>query len=203
MKSNNFLFVIDNGHGGVINGVPQTAGKRSPDFGDGVLYEGVSNRRIAAKVIEGLREACLNVRELVPEVEDISLRTRANRVNALARYNNVILISIHSDAFHKESARGWSSWTYYGDTKSDKVATVLYKHAKKARVKVREDWSDGDPDKEANFYILRRTNCPAVLVENLFMTNEKDYKTLKSEKGQDKLAKIIIESCKEIAQNGL
>lgn len=203
MKSNNFLFVIDNGHGGVINGVPQTAGKRSPDFGDGVLYEGVSNRRIAAKVIEGLREACLNVRELVPELEDISLRTRANRVNALARYNNVILISIHSDAFHKESARGWSAWTYYGDTKSDKVATVLYKHAKKARLKVREDWSDGDPDKEANFYILRRTNCAAVLVENLFMTNEKDYKTLKSEKGQDKLAKVIIESCKEIAQNGL
>lgn len=203
MKSNNFLFVIDNGHGGVINGVPQTAGKRSPDFGDGVLYEGVSNRRIAAKVIEGLREACLNVRELVPELEDISLRTRANRVNALSRYNNVILISIHSDAFHKESARGWSAWTYYGDTKSDKVATVLYKHAKKARLKVREDWADGDPDKEANFYILRRTNCAAVLVENLFMTNEKDYKTLKSEKGQDKLAKVIIESCKEIAQNGL
>ena len=34
--------------------------------------------------------------------------------------------------------------------------------------KIRKDNSDGDPDKEYNFYILKHTQCPAVLTENFF-----------------------------------
>jgi N-acetylmuramoyl-L-alanine amidase len=28
--------------------------------------------------------------------------------------------------------------------------------------------SDGDPDKEANLYVIKNTKCPAVLTENFF-----------------------------------
>jgi N-acetylmuramoyl-L-alanine amidase len=203
MNNKDILFVIDNGHGGVINGIPQTAGKRSPDFGKGILHEGVSNRRLSEKVLNGLCKANLRAVNLVPEVTDISLRARVDRVNALTRFNRVILISIHSDAWTKETANGWSAWTSFGQTKSDKVADILYKHAIKAKLTIREDSSDNDPDKEANFFLLRLTNCPAVLVENLFFTNKKDYETLNSEKGQLKLAKIMIDTCKEIAINGI
>ena len=37
--------------------------------------------------------------------------------------------------------------------------------------KVRRDTSDGDIDKEANFYILKKTICPAFLTENGFFDN--------------------------------
>tara|TARA_R110000744_G_scaffold121116_2_gene225547 strand:+ start:18624 stop:19235 length:612 start_codon:yes stop_codon:yes gene_type:complete len=203
MENKDFVFIIDNGHGSVINGVPQTAGKRSPDFGDGVLYEGLSNRRLADKVIkqcEPLGICCYN---LVPELEDISLGERVKRVNRIARKNKSILISLHSDAWINEHAHGWSAYTTKGGTKSDDVATILYKYAKEAGVHIRDDYSDGDPDKEADFYILRKTICPAVLVESLFMTNKKDYKTLMSESGQDLLVKIIVESIKDIYCNGI
>ena len=76
-------FLIDSGHGGVINGVPQTAGKRSPDFGDGVLYEGVSNRIIAKKVLELCKAANIAAVELVPELIDVSLGERVRRANKL------------------------------------------------------------------------------------------------------------------------
>jgi N-acetylmuramoyl-L-alanine amidase len=33
---------------------------------------------------------------------------------------------------------------------------------------LRKDTSDGDKDKEADFYIIKGANCPAVLTENLF-----------------------------------
>jgi N-acetylmuramoyl-L-alanine amidase len=200
MKTNNFIFLIDCGHGGVINGVPQTAGKRSPDWDCGVLYEGESNRRIGELVLDFCRENCISAVNLVPELTDISLGERVRRAN---KYKNAILISIHSDAFHLESANGWSVFTYYGQTKSDKFADILYKQAKRSRLKLREDWSDGDPDKEANFYILRETVCPAVLVENLFMTNKKDYTVLNSAKGQKKLAGVICRAIKEVVENGL
>ena len=34
--------------------------------------------------------------------------------------------------------------------------------------KLRTDYADNDPDKESNFYVLKHTNCPAVLTENFF-----------------------------------
>jgi N-acetylmuramoyl-L-alanine amidase len=79
----------------------------------------------------------------------------------------------------------------------------MYRHAKAAGLKIRDDYSDGDPDKESDFYILRKTICPAVLVENLFMTNKKDYEFLLSECGQDQLSNIIVNTIKEIFNNGL
>lgn len=199
----NIIFIIDNGHGGVIDGVPQTKGKRSPDFGDGILYEGVSNRRLADKVIKKCTELGILCIKLVPELEDISLKERVKRVNNLDRKYKAVLISIHSDAFSEEQAHGWSAYTSKGETKSDRLATILYKNAKKENLKLRTDFSDKDPDKEADFYLLRKTTCPAVLVENLFMTNERDYNYLKSAKGQHILSKIIVESIKEIFKHGI
>jgi N-acetylmuramoyl-L-alanine amidase len=151
---------------------------------------------------------------LVPELEDVSLSKRVERTNYIylqKRTNErnsdektqVVLISMHSDAFTNETANGWSCYTSKGETKSDKVASIMYKYAKKEGLKLREDYSDKDPDKEENFYLLKNTICPAVLVENLFMTNKEDYKTLLSKEGQDKLTRIIVNSVKEIHENGL
>lgn len=198
-----YLWLLDAGHGGVIDGVPQTAGKRSPEWDKGVLYEGESNRRILSKVCEALDELGICYELITPEVRDISLRTRVNRVNGYAKHVKCIFLSFHSDGFREESANGWSAFTYFGQSDSDKVASIMYKHAKKAKLKLRTDHSDGDPDKEANFMVLRETICPAVLIENLFMTNKKDYNVLMSEKGQNKLAKIAIETIKEIESNGI
>jgi N-acetylmuramoyl-L-alanine amidase len=194
------VFLLDPGHGGVINGVPQTAGKRSPDWEKGILYEGVSNRDLAQRIKSKCEKAGIWAVILVPELIDISLKERVKRANA---YKNAIFLSLHSDAFNNESANGWSSYTYYGQTDSDKVATILYKHAKKAKLNLRQDNSDGDPDKEANFYVLRKTTMPAVLVESLFMTNKADYNTLNSEKGREKLANVVFNTIKEISLNGL
>jgi N-acetylmuramoyl-L-alanine amidase len=59
--------------------------------------------------------------------------------------------------------------------------------------KMRSDWSDGDPDKEAAYMVLTKTKCPAVLVENLFMDNKEDLNILKSDIGFITLERIIIE----------
>jgi N-acetylmuramoyl-L-alanine amidase len=195
-----YIYLLDPGHGGVINGIPQTAGKRSPAWEKGILYEGVSNRDFCKRVKELCDKACINAVILVPEKTDISLKERVKRAN---KYTNAVLLSIHSDAFSSESANGWSSFTHFGETKSDAVAEILYKYAREAKLKIRHDYSDGDSDKEANFYILSKTKCPAVLIENLFMTNKKDYETLNSEKGREKLAQIIFKSIKEIEKNGI
>ena len=63
-------------------------------------------------------------------------------------------------------------------------------------MKIRKDISDGDPDKEANFYILVHVPCPAVLTENLFQDNKEDVEFLLSEKGKEAITKIHVEGIK-------
>ena len=88
-----FNYIIDNGHGGVIDGVYQTAPNydnvdsktwRKMWVHDGVpFYEGEFNRKVAKRLIEKLEDACIDHFELVPERDDIGLQKRVERVNSL------------------------------------------------------------------------------------------------------------------------
>lgn len=57
---------------------------------------------------------------------------------------------------------------------------------------IRKDTSDGDPDKESQFYILKHTNCPALLTENLFQDNKEDVEFLLSAKGKQAIVELHI-----------
>lgn len=102
---------------------------------------------------------------------------------------NVILISIHCNAAGNGqwlNARGWSAFTSRGTTRADTIANFLYTEAERQFVgqKIRKDMSDGDPDWEEGFYILRKTVCPAVLTENFFQDNKNDVEYLLSAEGR-------------------
>ena len=90
----------------------------------------------------------------------------------------------------------------YAQTKSDKIATILFEKAASEFVGeyMRKDtYSDGDVDKEANFWVLAKTTMPAILSENFFMTNSDNcHKYLLSEDGRDKVAKIHFEMIQQI-----
>ncbi len=57
----------------------------------------------------------------------------------------------------------------------------------------RTDYTDGDPDLEADFYILRHTSCPSVLVENLFMDSKPDCRFLLSEEGKQAIVNLHVD----------
>jgi len=204
----NYLWILDNGHGGIIDGVYQTAGKRSPVWPDGqVLYEGEFNRSIVNRLVKMCAEAGIECVNLVDTQEDVSLSARTSKANDIYRKRadkggKCIYVSIHANGFNEESANGWSCYTSIGETKSDKIATVLYEKAEAEfpDEKMRKDtYSDGDVDKEANFWVLAQTVMPAILSENFFMTkydNCHDY--LLSEEGRDRIAKIHFEMIQQI-----
>lgn len=52
--------------------------------------------------------------------------------------------------------------------------------------------TDGDPDKESGFYILKHTKCPAVLTENLFQDNKEDVEFLLSEEGKRAIISLHV-----------
>ena len=185
--------LIDNGHG------IDTKGKRSPD---GRLLEYAQNRLLAGRIVTALQARGHDAALLVPEETDISLPERCRRVNEWCRQlgkDNVLLISIHCNAAGRGdrwlSARGWCAYTTPGPTGADALATALYNAAKAhlPGMRLRTDYTDGDPDQEAAFYLLRHTSCPAVLTENLFMDNHEDCDFLLSKEGQQSLVDLHID----------
>lgn len=201
------VILLDNGHGS------GTAGKRSPD---GRLREYKYAREITAAVMEQLVKEGFDARRIVTEENDISLEERVKRVNAVcSKYGakNVLLVSVHCDAAGADGkwhqARGWSAWTSRGQTQGDVLADCLYAAAKvhlqdymrtfpsdtKQRP-IREDYSDGDADWEAGFYILRKSLCAACLTENLFQDSIKDVDYLLSKEGRESIVRLHVDGVK-------
>lgn len=75
------------------------------------------------------------------------------------------------------------------------MAGILYEAAIKnfPGRRIRTDFSDGDPDWEEGFYILRKSLCPAVLTENFFMDNHSDLEYLQSRAGKQAVVDTHIE----------
>ena len=193
------VVILDAGHGS------DTDGKRSPIWGDGAqLMEWEFNRDIVRRIAEKLDSLPIPYLEfpykiLVPEDEDVSLSERCKRVNQIYKENNknAYLLSVHANA---GGGSGWECFTSVGETKSDAIAEVFCTEAKKAFIdkRMRFDHSDGDLDKESQFYILRNTDCPAILTENFFMDTESDCRYIMSEEGRDSIAQMHVEAIKQI-----
>lgn len=216
------IILIDNGHG------VGTPGKCSPDASAGrtasplYLREYSWTRRCAQGIVDALQADGYTAFLLVKEEEDIPLKERTERVNAYCRRygkDNVLLVSVHINAAGSDGkwhdARGWSVYSSAGQTVSDKLATCLHdaavvelEHSGYAGGKfsrwqkpVRTDYSDGDPDQEANFWILTKSACPAVLTENLFQDNKDDVEFLKSDKGLGALIALHISGIEDFVKS--
>ena len=180
--------LIDPGHG------IDTPGKRSPD---GLFLEYLWNRQVADLLLEKLVSMGIDASLVVTETNDVTLRNRVNRVNTICNRfgaSNVLLVSIHANAAGNGSAwmnaKGWSCYTSKGKTKSDQVAECLYDAFEEEfpERKIRKDLSDGDKDWEENFYMLEKSRCPAVLLENFFYDNKEECSWLLQEETKRRIA---------------
>ena len=186
------LVLLDNGHGGLINGVYQTAGKRSPVWDDGSqLFEGEFNRAIVNGIIQQLTIENIPYVVITPELTDPSPLTRAERAN---QYHSAdaFFISIHANS---GGGTGFEVFTSPRETKSDQIATIFGEEFSNEfpDQRLRADYSDGDLDKEARFTVLTETDMPAVITENFFMDTEPECKYfLMTKTGRDRIIDFHI-----------
>ena len=193
MTKNHIKILIDNGHG--VN----TPGKRSPD---GRFREYAWAREIALAIVADCKDLGYDAELLVPEEYDVCLSARCYRANCWCERlgkSNVLLVSIHVNAAGKGdrwyNATGWSAYTCKGQTRSDKLADCLYKQAGLwlPGHRLRMDYSDGDPDIESDFAILKKTACPAVLTENGFQDCEESLLFLESNEGKEAIIGLHVD----------
>lgn len=185
------VILIDNGHGS------NTGGKCSPD---GKLREYAWARDIAKRLEAALKMKGYEVKRIVPEETDIPLSVRCRRVNAVCKdkgAKNCLLISIHINAAKSDGkwhdASGWTGWIApNASANSKRLAQTLYKEAEKHNLKGNRFVP---PCKYfiGNFAIVRDTNCPAVLTENLFQDNRDEVAYLMSEQGKQTIVQLHVD----------
>ena len=201
------IILIDNGHGKEVSGkfspVLDSSMNIGSEFTDkGRFREWKYNRVIANQIVDILKDMKYDARLVVTEDNDISLSERVRRINTICNKvgaANVLLISVHANAVGNGTdwctGKGWEAYTTRGKTISDKLADFLYKRADSNLPgrKIREDWTDGDRDKEADFYIIKKSKCASVLTENFFYDNKDDLKYMTSEEGIHGVVRLHVE----------
>lgn len=190
--------ILDNGHG------VDTPGKRSPKWEDDTqLMEWEFNRDIVRRISDLCRASGIAYKILVPQQWDVPLAERVRRANDYASTCGMatMLLSIHANA---GGGTGWECWTSRGKTRADEYATVLFNHirAEFRNERMRADYSDGDPDKESDFYILKHTSMPAVLTENWFMDKESDCRKMLDGDFRQRIARAHFEALRYICTKG-
>lgn len=217
------VVIVDAGHGG---NHPETGEYMTPNHigkkyrftsgaGRGLeIREGVINRQIAGKFCDALEKEGIEFVKIYHEHHDYPLSRRvehANNVHARAQREGklAVVMSFHSNAYGMnqsgagESPRGWCVFTSPGHTDADQLARAWFLNTRESvggLISFRLDDSDGDPDFEENFYMLRATTAPAALVENLFFTNYQDARLLMSEQYQEASAQAALEAVKDYAR---
>jgi len=174
-----FRICIDAGHGG------KDAGAVANN-----LYEKDITLKLALKIAKLLNEY-ENTEILLTRQDDtfIKLNDRAKFAND----NKAdFFYSIHVNAATNVAARGYEDYIHSSltdDSKTAKIRDVI--HEEIINYVGRYNVPDRGK-KKANYMVLRLTKMPAVLTENLFLTNEEDAKLLKDDTFLDGLAEAHV-----------
>ena len=116
----------------------------------------------------------------------VSLSKRCKMANA---WDADIFISIHADAFHNVTAKGISTHIYRNSS-AETLILATWVHSK-----LITNFMDNTDRgiRKSDFYVLRKTNMPAILVECEFLSNLLMRRFLKEPENQIRIAKAIAE----------
>lgn len=98
-----------------------------------------------------------------------------------------LFVSIHCDAFHKETVSGMSVHIHPKASNNSNVAARQVE--KQLKTQFPQHFHRGI--KRDDFHVLRETKCPAVLVECEFLSNPETRNFLKEAENQRRLARAI------------
>ncbi len=177
--------VIDPGHGGEDSGA----------IGPSGVTEKSITLQIAKEVEKMLKEAGAKVIMTRTTDTEVSPKHRqATDVDELQARCDVankakadIFISIHMDSFTSREASGTTGYYY---TKGSAASKRLAASIQSELVAQLKTTSRGI--RTCNFYVVKHTKMPAMLIEVAFVSNPKEEKLLTSKKGVQKAAVGIV-----------
>ncbi len=173
------IVVIDPGHGGRDPGAVGPTGLQEKDV----------TLAVALKVANILRQAGIDVKLTRTSDAYVDLQPRCDIANSVkAEY----FISIHCNAVDNPAAHGTETFCYKFGGQGEVLAKIIQAELIATTSRANRGI------KEANFYVLRKTNMPAVLVELAFISSLEEERLLGSFDFQEKCATAIARGIGEM-----
>lgn len=166
--------VIDAGHGGDDHGAVHN------QLSEKELVQSIANKVKTYYNGEGIEIVLVRENDV-----NMSLNERVQKINQL---NPDLLISLHVNYSPDKKDNGISAYV-------SKNSAHYSASLEKAENMVNELTQKGLAKKEVkdvNVYVLNQVQCPALMLELGYLTNEQDRHYISSEAGQNEIAKKII-----------
>jgi len=172
--------VLDAGHGGWDPGKTGTAGAHEKDL----------NLAVVEKLAEYLEQGGAEV--ILTRGNDDALGSgkkgdMAERKRIVNESGAELLVSIHQNAFPSAKAKGAQVF-YHKNSENGKILAECMQESMRTRV---DRGNQRKAKENTDYYILRATEIPAVIVECGFLSNREEEKLLNDEAYQEKLAWAI------------
>lgn len=170
--------VLDPGHGGSDGGTSS-----------GEVVEEDINLSVVLKLKPLLEEKGVEVVLTRDSDETVSLSDRAAIAN---RADADLFVSIHCNYYEDDDSVNGLECYYYDGSKEGKALAegIISQLEESGEIETRNA-------KESNFYVLRKTNVPAVLVEIGYLSNTQECRRLASAEYQETLAEELADSILE------
>ncbi len=183
--------VIDPGHGG------RDPGK----VGVNDALEKDINLKISLKLKSLLEEKDIKV--IMTREEDVGLysegdsnRKRAdlnNRINTINGSGALFAISIHQNSFTEEYVKGAQVFYHAQSAVGRELAELLQETIKNSL----KDGNHRKAKSNESYFMLKKTNCPLVIVECGYLSNQGEAALLVTEEYQNKMAEAICTGIQE------
>jgi N-acetylmuramoyl-L-alanine amidase len=196
--------MVDPGHGGTDPGAVNMAlGLKESDIALAIADSFEAQAADIRVAFEPLEVKLTRVSDIFVSLQDRVCRANVSGLMGGTKVDLFLSFHINAEENPKpgHQARGFEIWTSIGDTPADKAATAIFNSLKAAMpdTPARADYDDGDPDKESNFYVLRNTLMPAVLIEFEFITNDERARFLADPTNQAALAGAVLNAVTSLA----
>jgi N-acetylmuramoyl-L-alanine amidase len=185
---NQFVVVIDAGHGGIDSGAKTGKNELEKDLS-------LSISKILKE--KGVLNPALKI---ILTREDDNFMMLNYRVKKAEDVKADLFISIHVDANNTNHILSgvscYTAKTSQNKSKSDEFSKVLIDKLNQI-----EGIKIADESKQADFFVLKNSKCPAVLLTLGYLTNENDLSFINNKKNQDLICAKIIDAVEKVRIN--
>lgn len=117
----------------------------------------------------------------------------SRRVEIASQARSSVFVSIHYNAAKNATANGMEIFFY--DTKEDRSRSVASKRLAEAILPglIRRTNANSRGVKKGNYYVLRESSIPAIIIEGGFMSNPEECALLRTITYQDRIARGIAD----------
>ena len=190
-KAQNPILVIDPGHGGEDGGAVAADGTKESEINLAVALKMEALCGLLGVNSVMTRESeILDYPKSANTIRAKKIADQKARIELINSTPNAVLISVHQNTYPNAKPSGGQA--LYGNADGSQVLAELIQD--NISMNIDADNNRGAAKISDDIYLMKKADCPAVLVECGFISNPTELEMLKTEEYQTKLAAVFVAS---------